>query len=289
MQIKKYFYKEANVFDKERKAKYIKETLEYRELYMNEVFYKMYSKEITSFKTTGKTALLYIAGASEHHSTARNFNLTIDGVMPVKSQLGYIASKTAKRLGNISYLSINANACASSMYALKEAQVLLDQGYDDVIIYGEEWVEDQELKLFKQLNIDLICSDGFFIIQLTKQCEKPLAHIEHTTWIWNDDRSPFEITKDGYKRAMYFFKDHKIDIVKMHGSGTKQNDKAETEAIYEMFGNIDMIEYKSKIGHSQGVSTGVEICKLFDEFKNKNILVNASGLGNFYGSCCVRL
>ena len=289
MKIKNYFYKTADFFDQDKKARYIAETLEYRKSYMNEVFFNLYKDSISKFKTEGKTALLYIAGACEHHSTSRNFNLTMNGVMPVKSQLGYIASKTAKRIGNISYLSINANACASSMYALKEAKDLLNSGFDDVIIYGEEWVEDVQLKLFKQLNIDLICSDGFFILHLTNNCNNPIAIIENVNWIWNNDKSPFEVTKEGYVNSMLPFKDKQIDLIKMHGSGTAQNDKAELEAINELFENIARIEYKSQIGHSQGVSTGVELCKLLEEYKGKSVLVNASGLGNFYGSCYVRL
>lgn len=289
MQVKKYFYKTADFFNKDKKARYISETLENRNSYMNEVFYKLYKKDIDSFKTTGKTALLYIAGACEHHSASRDCIQVLKGAMPVKSQLGYIASKLAKRIGNISYLSINANACASSLYALKEAKELLNQGFDDVLIYGEEWVEEVELMLFKQLNIDLVCSDGIFIIQLTKECQEPKAYIGDVSWVWSDDRSPFEVTKDGYKKAMEQFKIYNIDMIKMHGSGTEQNTTAEDEAINELFGNIDRIEYKSKIGHSQGVSAVVEICKLMDEHQNKSVLVNASGLGNFYGSCYVRL
>jgi hypothetical protein len=289
MQVKKYFYKTADFFNKDKKARYISETLENRNSYMNEVFYKLYKKDIDSFKTTGKTALLYIAGACEHHSASRDCIQVLKGAMPVKSQLGYIASKLAKRIGNISYLSINANACASSLYALKEAKELLNQGFDDVLIYGEEWVEEVELMLFKQLNIDLVCSDGIFIIQLTKECQEPKAYIGDVSWVWSDDRSPFEVTKDGYKKAMEQFKIYNIDMIKMHGSGTEQNTTAEDEAINELFGNIDRIEYKSKIGHSQGVSAVVEICKLMDEYQNKSVLVNASGLGNFYGSCYVRL
>ncbi|QDF28992.1 hypothetical protein [Halarcobacter anaerophilus] len=289
MQVKKYFYKTADFFNKDKKARYISETLGNRNSYMNEVFYKLYKKEIESLKTTGNTALLYIAGACEHHSASRDCIQVLKGAMPVKSQLGYIASKTAKRMGNISYLSINANACASSLYALKEAKELLNQGFDDVLIYGEEWVEEVELMLFKQLNIDLVCSDGFFILQLTNNCNNPIATIENVNWIWNNDKSPFEVTKEGYINSMLPFKDKQIDLIKMHGSGTAQNDKAELEAINELFENIARIEYKSQIGHSQGVSTGVELCKLLEEQKDKSVLVNASGLGNFYGSCYVRL
>lgn len=289
MKVKNYFYKSADSYDVSKKARYINDTLPHRKNYMNEVFYKLYKKEIEGFKTNGNTALLYIAGACEHHSTARNFNLAPEGTMPVKSQLGYIASKTAKRIGNINYLSINANACASSMYALKEAKELLNQGFDDVIIYGEEWVEDVELKLFEQLGIDLVCSDGFFILHLVKKCENPKAIIEDISWIWNEDRSPFEVTKDGYIKAMIPFQHIDVDIIKMHGTGTEQNTQVEYAAIKEIYGDIQTLEYKSKIGHSQGVSTGVELCMLIDQFKDKNILVNASGLGNFYGSCYVRV
>lgn len=289
MVVKNYFYKTADHYEKEKKARYISQTLSKREAYMNEVFYKLYKDEIAKFKTTGKTALLYIGGAAEHHSTSRDYLPVQNGTMPVKSQLGYIASKTAKRIGNISYLSINANACASSMYTLKEAKELLTQGFDDVIIYGEEWVEDVELKLFEQLNIELVCSDGFFILQLAKECDIPKARIEDVSWIWSEDRSPFEITKEGYIKAMEPFNKRKVDIVKMHGSGTEQNNKAEYEAIKELYGDIDTIEYKSMIGHSQGVSTGVELCMTIDQFIDKDILVNASGLGNFYGSCYVRV
>ncbi len=302
MFIRKYFYKTADL-KLDNNSMIISDTKDRRNEYMNEVFYDLYKDEIAKFKTTGKTALLYIGGAGEHHSCSRNFDLTKKGVMPVKSQLGYIASKTAKRLGNISYLSINSNACASSMYALCEAKQLLENGFDDVIIYGEEWVEDVELKLFKQHNIDVVCSDGFFILQLGKYGneidELNSSHfgcIFGPSFIWNDDKSPFEVSKEGYLKAMNSFENSKIDYIKVHGSGTAQNNKAEQSAIDELFGEdlITTIEYKSQIGHSQGCSTGVELCMIIDRFHekiiyNRKILINASGLGNFYGSCLLVL
>lgn len=290
MQVKNYFYVSADLL-MPNGSMLISDTLDKRDGFMNEVFYSLYKDEISKFKTNSKTALLYIGGAGEHHSASRNFNLTPKGVMPVKSQLGYIASKTAKRLGNISYLSINSNACASSMFALKEAYELLENDFDDVIIYGEEWVEEVELYLFKQHNIDLICSDGFFILHLTKEATSSYAKIDKPSWIWNNDKSPFEVSKEGYLKAMDKFKLEKFDLIKTHGSGTPQNNKAELEAINEIFPNVYITEFKSYIGHSQGVSTGIELCMLLDSFmgSNKNILINASGLGNFYGSCSIRI
>ena len=290
MFVKDYFYITADLL-MPNGSMLISDTLDKRDGYMNEVFYGLYKDEINKFKTIGKTALLYIGGAGEHHSVSRNFNLTPKGVMPVKSQLGYIASKTAKRLGNISYLSINSNACASSMFALKEAYELLENGFDDVIIYGEEWVEEVELFLFRQHGIDLVCSDGFFILHLVKESSNTFAQIDKPSWIWNDDKSPFEVSKEGYLKAMENFKSEKFDLIKTHGSGTPQNNKAELEAIHEYFTYTNTMEFKSYIGHSQGVSTGLELCMLLDSFmgNNKHILINASGLGNFYGSCAIRI
>lgn len=301
MVIRNYFYRTADL-RLDNNSMIISDTKDRRNEYMNEVFYDLYKDEISKFKTTGKTALLYIGGAGEHHSCSRDYLDIQKGVMPVKSQLGYIASKTAKRIGNISYLSINSNACASSMHALYEAKQLLENGFDDVIIYGEEWVEDVELLLFKQHKIDVVCSDGFFILQLGKYGneidETTTSHfgcIYEPNFIWNDDRSPFEVSKEGYLKAMKPFEKNVIHGIKVHGSGTTQNNKAENDAIEEIFGktmcNIKPIEYKSKIGHCQGCSTGVEICILIDEFYQKDniyhktFLINASGLGNFYGSC----
>lgn len=290
MFVKDYFYMTADLL-MPNASMLISDTLDKRDGFMNEVFYELYKDEISKFKTVGKTALLYIGGAGEHHSVSRNFNLTPKGVMPVKSQLGYIASKTAKRLGNISYLSINSNACASSMFALKEAYELLANDFDDVIIYGEEWVEEVELFLFRQHGIDLVCSDGFFILHLTKEAANTFAQIDKPSWVWNDDKSPFEVSKEGYLKAMEKFKLEKFDLIKTHGSGTPQNNKAELEAIQEYFTYTKTMEFKSYIGHSQGVSTGLELCMLLDSFmgNNKHILINASGLGNFYGSCAIRI
>jgi len=290
MYVKNWFYKSADLKIKPN-AMIIKETKQRRDEYMSEVFFELYKEEIAQFKPKGKAALLYCAGSAEHHSCARIFPRDIQKAnIVVKSHTSYIASKVAKRVGNIEYLSINANACASSMYALHEAKMLLDWGgFDEVIIYGEEWVEDVELLLFEQLNIEIVCSDGFFMLHLTNDPKGHKGHIKSPTWIYSDSKSAFEVTKEGYMSAMSPFVGHKIDAVKMHGTSTKQNNDAEHSAVKELFGQIETIGYKEQIGHSQGCSTGVEICMLLEQFKDKKIVVNASGLGNFYGSCLLAL
>jgi hypothetical protein len=194
MYVKNYFYKTADL-KLDSKSMIISDTKNKRDEYMSEVFYELYKDEFSKFKTTGKTALLYCAGAVEHHSSSRSFPVDVQSSNNViKSHTSYIASKIAKRLGNISYLNINANTCASSMYAIFEAKMLLKNGYDDVIVYGEEWVENVELLLFKQFNIDLVCSDGFFILHLSNNSKDKKAFIKNPQWLWNDDRAAFFVS-----------------------------------------------------------------------------------------------
>lgn len=296
MYIKKYFYKKSDL-KLDNKSMIIADTKDFRNKYMSEIFYNLYQNDINSFKTNGRTALLYCGGNAEHHSSSRIYQTnTPKGAVAIKSQMGYIASKVAKRIGNIDFLSINTNTCASSMSAIYEAKRLLKyDDFDDVIIYGEEWVEENELLLFNQSNIDVVCSDGFFILHLSKDSKNAKARIEETTFLWNDDRNPFEVSRDGYIKAMMPFLFSDINCVKMHGTGTPQNDESEKKAIEDLFGNVDTIEYKSQIGHSQGCSTGLELCILIDEYyttnpkrfsemKDNHILFNTSGMGNFYGS-----
>lgn len=296
MYVKNYFYKKSDLKISD-KSMIISDTKEYRNKYMSEVFYELYKNDFEKFKTNGNTALLYCGGNAEHHSSSRIFQTnTLKGSIAIKSQLGYIASKVAKRIGNINYLSINTNTCASSMSAIHEAKRLLKHDdFDDVIIYGEEWVEETELLLFEQSRIDVVCSDGFFILHLSKDSKNSKARIDDTNFLWNDDRSPFEVSKDGYIKSMMPFIWGDIEFVKMHGTGTIQNNEAELGAIEHLFANIETLEYKSKIGHSQGCSTGLELCIFIDDYyssnslklskeKDNHILFNTSGMGNLYGS-----
>jgi hypothetical protein len=192
------------------------------------------------------------------------------------------AGQTVAKFFNAEFLSINANACASSMYCFYEAQRLLNEGFDDVIVYGEEWVEDIELLLFKTNNIKIKVSDGFCVIHLQKG-----EQIQDVSWLFHAEKHPFGVSKEGYIKAMQNFAGEKIDAVKTHGTKTPQNE-CEYEAIKEVFGDIELIEYKDEIGHTQGVSTMIETCMLLDRVKNKKVLVNASGLGNFYGSFTIQ-
>ena len=270
--------------DNDKKAIYIEDTLESRNQFMSEFNFKNRKELLEDIKPTGKTAVLYIGGASEHHSHNRTFqNLSLKGIMPIQNQMGYMASKIAK-FYNAEFLSINSNACASSMYALYEAKQLLNNGFDDVIIYGEEWVDDVELFMFKQMGIDIFCADAFCILHLQKG-----EQIGDINFIYHPEKHPFEVSIEGYLKSMNPFKDMKFDAIKTHGTGTINNDITEDEAIEFLFNDTSKLKFKKIIGHTQGCSTMVEICQLLEYGFKGNYLINASGLGNFYGSCTIKI
>ena len=102
MYVKNYFYKTADL-KLDSKSMIISDTKDRRDEYMSEVFYELYKDEFSKFKTTGKTALLYCAGAVEHHSSSRSFPVDVQKSNNViKSHTSYIASKiivTGKQIG----------------------------------------------------------------------------------------------------------------------------------------------------------------------------------------------
>lgn len=270
-------------------AMVISETLPHRHGYMSDVMYKLYKEEIDAFAIEeGKRgAMLYIGGASEHHSHARVYpSSQTKGTMPIKSQMGYMASKIASGMGSVEYLSINANACASGLYAIHEAYDLIhNKGFDEVIVYGEEWAEPNEQLLYTQLKIPVIPSDGFVVLKFAKSGHG--AFINAVSWIWHKERSAFDFSQAGYECAMRALGEVKPDLIKIHGTGTEVNDRAELGAISAVYGTSEHVRYKDHIGHSQGVSGALELAMAVDQHPFKTIVCNAAGLGNFYGAVWV--
>lgn len=292
MKLSHYFYQTADTH--KDNAFYISATLPLRERYMSDVHVKLYKDELAQFKgsPTLKSALLYIGGGLEHHSLSRYHQCHTElprSTAVVKSQVGYAAHKYALLIGNIDYLSINANACASAMYVIYEAQNLIGkEGFDEVFIVGEEWVEPNELLLYKQLGIGITCSDGFVVARFVKHDQRCFTSdplFAKATWLFHQESACLNFSKAGYAKVLQNYKYDQIDVVKTHGTGTENNNEAEDGAIADVLGDVEKLYYKQSIGHSQGVSALLEICVSLDDknLKDKTILALASGLGNFYG------
>ena len=279
-------------------------------MYINEYYYKIATKDCddhleiegldrSSFATnqlielipqiilTRPTAVLYCAGAVVNQSESRDPSTTNSryvGSVPYQESTFVIKELSSYSLHqwigsmqgieHVKHASIVANTCASSMYGMYEAQRLLDAGVvEDVVVIAEERTSFNTIRIFKENRIPVKVSDGLAIIRLSN---RPIgAMVTNCKWAYEYNRNPFGVTVSGYSLV-----DTASDIVKVHGSGTANNNSAE-----EVFANRPVVEYKSKIGHSQGASAAVEMCMMLDDVYTGKILCVASGLGGWYGSC----
>jgi hypothetical protein len=238
------------------------------------------------------TAILYAAGTTISTSECRDgtkINPRLAGSIPLFKSTAGIRETTAyamhKWIGKMTnkefivYANINCNTCSSSMYSLWEAEMLLkNKVCDEVIIITEEKSSFSTTRIFKELNIPLMVSDGIAVMRLGK--EKRKNQITDCKWSYEYNVNPFLTTKSGYAKV-----DTDCNQIKPHGTGTNTNDAAEASLVSYR----DSIYYKDVIGHSQGASALLEICLLLDDNRySGDTLCVASGLGGFYGSCIVK-
>jgi len=259
------------------------ETLD-RQGYMTPQYISMMEEYILAIRLTGKCAFLYAGGAVVTASEARNAEDKMiyrehakQSSMVIKELAAYSMHKWIGMLNDrdkIKYANINANTCASSMYSLYEAEQLLNNGYDEVIIVAEEKTAYNTLRIFDEHTIDLKVGEGCVVMHLGKG-----EGISDCKWSYEYNRNPFGVTSTGYAEVM-----SECDYVKPHGTGTHNNENAE-----KVYGDTPQLRYKETYGHTQGVSGLLEVCLVLDEKVSGNVLCVSSGLGGFYGSCLVHM
>lgn len=251
--------------------------------------WKKHKEELMKFYSDEPTILIYIGGATEHHSSSRA--CVVKGVEikkeessnPIKAQIGYIAANLAKRLGNIVFLDVDSNTCASSMSAMMKAEMYMNAGIASrVVVYGDEVTDPVQKWIFKVNNTGVTLGGGVCVMELRNGGEG--YNIGNVTMKRYDDGSPFTVSEEGYRSVLGQYLGKKYDVVKVHGSGTAQNNEAEGKAIADIDAD-KVVEYKSEIGHTQGISTMIEMCMMIDREEFDTALVVASGLGNYYGCC----
>ena len=253
--------------------------------YMTPQYIKLLRGYLQGIELTGKTAVLYVGGALLSPSEARNTDGSKDlrrdaqnSTMAVKELAAYSMHKWISLLcnnGRVEYANINGNTCASSLYSMYEAERLLDNGFDDVVIIAEEKTSYNTLRVFEESMIDLKVGEGVAVMHLTKGGDD----IHSCKWAYEYNRNPFGVTESGYNKVW-----QKCDAVKPHGTGTDNNESAEQLVISD----VRQVRYKEEIGHCQGASGLLEICMLLDDDSvSGSVLCMAAGMGGFYGSCIV--
>ena len=285
MVVSNYFYESATVTH----ADYMGIDGLTRDKRMNPQFIKRQKSKLKSIDCSGSIGVLYCLGTAMHQSETSNvrgidytkFTNTVlpDSSMAIQASGAYMMNKYIGQLADpskVQYASMNANTCASSMYALYEAERLLER-VDTVVVIADERTSADTIRIFHEQQIPLTPSDGFACMVLTNDGTGPT--ITNTKWEYVYNRNPFYSDSIGYDRVA-----QDADSIKPHDTGTEQN----TEAEARLLEGKKVHSYKSKIGHSQGTSTLLETCILLDdESASGKILCTASGLGGFYGSCIV--
>lgn len=242
---------------------------------------------LDSMELKGRVAFLYAGGATLPASESRVTEVKrsyreepMKSGMVVRELSAFCMHKWIGALNDrhlIQYANINANTCASSMYSLYEAEQLLSNGFDQVVIVAEERTTYNTLRLFDEMGIDLKVSEGLAIIHLGKASSYGTEDITSCKVWYEWNRNPFGTTSNGYMEVY-----SECDFINPHGTGTENNETAE-----EVYKHKPQLRYKEMYGHTQGVSGLLEVCLVLDEQVTGDVLCVSSGLGGFYASCIV--
>ncbi len=180
------------------------------------------------------------------------------------------------------------NACAAGNYAIGYGLDLIRKGKVDLaIVGGAEALSRGAFQGFQTLYAmaPRVCSPfdkdrkgmllgegaGILILEPLGEAEKRKTNIYVEVLSYGLSSDAYHMTipkKEGIKKAMEKAirnancLPQDIDYVCAHGTGTVQNDKAEAEAIKELFGenyrNVPVSSLKSMIGHCMGAASSIE-------------------------------
>lgn len=233
---------------------------------------------------TKPTAFIYIDGVSLSPSETGARSNSAKKCFPViKTVSAYCAHAWAGSFISNHYLKsieVLSGTCAAGVQAIKIAHDIINYDFaEEVIIIGGERITDDTVKLFKELNIPILCGDGFAYVRCSKKpYDNKSYKIIDPKWLFSYRSNPFEFKKGDINKLK---PNYTLDYVKLHGTGTESNTEAES-GIAELGYNI---VYKNVIGHTQGVSALLEsVLVMQDDDIKGNIMVSANGLGGYYGS-----
>ncbi len=252
---------------------------------------KLNSKDLSKFKmgvsigtTMGESQVLEIM----NRSLTFNGSNSVDVNMISRYLPGSIPASVARELKLIGNNCIFSNACAAGNYAVSYSYDLIKSGKLNLMIAGgvdalsriaftgfnRLFVMSPELcQPFDRNRKGMIIGEGagMLLLETLESARKRKAKIyaevlgyglscdaRHMT-----NPSVQGITKS-IKRSLVIagIKEDKVDYISAHGTGTKENDKAESQAINNVFDKnskkIPMSSIKSMLGHTMGAAAALE-------------------------------
>ena len=217
---------------------------------------------------------------------------------------GYVANK----IGSFDYISTDSSSCISGHSAWYTARNMLTLGQLDAIvviatdnalseeyltIFGEQGlsklVDEENNSAITKFRLGQGCNISVFETTPELCGHSVLAKITDMHVAAESHPNPLGIsnTGEGYKKVINMVNTDNINFIKMHSTFSADN-KIEEEIIKDKFGDIKLISYKLRIGHTMGASTAIETALAIQEESGKFLSLGA-GMGNVFSSAVVEI
>ena len=217
---------------------------------------------------------------------------------------GYIANK----IGSFDYIATDCSNCISGHSAWYTGYNMLALGILDavVVISVDNSLSEEYLSVFGSHGLSKLVHEeedpSVIKFRLGQGCNitvfettpelcgySVLAKITDMHIAAESHNSPLGIscTGEGYKKVIQNVDTDQIDFIKTHSTFSDDN-TVEEEIIGELFGNIPVINYKLRIGHTMGAATAIETALAIQE-ESGTFLSLGAGMGNVFSSAVVEI
>jgi 3-oxoacyl-(acyl-carrier-protein) synthase len=233
-----------------------------------------------------------------------SYRVPVMGITQVYA--GYIANQ----IGSFDYIATDSTSCISGHSAWYTARNMLaldvldavvvisvDNGLseDYLTIFGEnglsKLLDEEDNPSITKFRLGQGCNISVFesLYSLLKTKHSALAEIKDMHIAAESHSSPLGIsdTGEGYRKVINMVDTNDINFVKMHSTFSADN-RIEEEIIKDKFGDIKLINYKLRIGHTMGAATAIETALAIQEESGKFLSLGA-GMGNVFSSAVVEI
>jgi 3-oxoacyl-(acyl-carrier-protein) synthase len=233
-----------------------------------------------------------------------SYRVPVMGITQVYA--GYIANQ----IGSFDYIATDSTSCISGHSAWYTARNMLALGVLDAVvvisvdnglsedyltIFGEnglsKLLDEEDNPSITKFRLGQGCNISVFesLYSLLKTKHSALAEIKDMHIAAESHSSPLGIsdTGEGYKKVINTVNTNDINFVKMHSTFSADN-RIEEEIIKDKFGDIKLINYKLRIGHTMGAATAIETALAIQEESGKFLSLGA-GMGNVFSSAVVEI
>ena len=261
--------------------------------------------------STCKTGLILAAGGNSWTGYLSNIPRTPqypEYKMPPLGGTMVHAGYVANQIGSFDYISTDSSSCISGHSAWYTARNMLTLGQlkavvviatdnalseEYLAIFGEQGlsklVDEEDNPAITKFRLGQGCNISVFETTPELCGHLVLAKITDMHIAAESHPNPLGIsnTGEGYKKVINMVNTNDINFVKMHSTFSADN-RIEEEVIKDKFGDIKLINYKLRIGHTMGASTAIETALAIQEESGKFLSLGA-GMGNVFTSGVVEI